>query len=148
MKDAETTPLTVSAAPSTWVGQGQTVSKGFENNKVPSVVRMYLSKCQEEGTWDFQDAEEEIAQELGLMRHQLQFKTRHQLNDLRERRLQRTFDEVNLAALAAQRKAEDNFARLKQQLASQMQKTSNIRRIKYMPHGLTKSKPKVTSSDK
>ena len=62
-----------------------------------------------------------MAQELGLTRHQLQFKTRHQLNDLQERRLQRTFDEVNLAALAAQRKAEEDFARVRK-LAAKIEK--------------------------
>ena len=55
-----------------------------------------------------QDTEEEMAQALGLTRHQLQFKARHQLNELWERR-------------AVQRTAEDNFERVRK-LAAQMKK--------------------------
>ena len=49
-----------------------------------------------------------MAQALGLTRHQLQFKARHQLNELWERR-------------AVQRTAEDNFERVRK-LAAQMKK--------------------------
>ena len=38
LKDAKTSPLTVSAASSMWVGQVQTVSKCCKNNKVPNSV--------------------------------------------------------------------------------------------------------------
>ena len=68
-----------------------------------------------------EDSEEEMAQELGLMGNQLQFNTRHQLNKLWERRLQRTFDKVNLAPLSVQRKAEKDFARVRK-LTAQMGK--------------------------
>ena len=117
-KDAETAPLTVFAIPSTWGGQVQTFSKGCENNKVPSIVRMDPDVKKKEPE-TLQDMEEEMAQGLGLMRHRLQFKTRHQLSELLERKSQRTFDKINSAALAAQRKLEDDLARVKQ-LAAQM----------------------------
>ena len=81
--------------------------------------------------------QEEWAQELDLTRHQLLLKTGLQVKELSERKLQRTFGEVNPAVLAAQRKAEEDFARL-QKLVVQMQKTSNLRRNKYMSHGLNK----------
>ena len=104
LKDAETAPLTVSAAPSTWVGQAQLFR---ENNKVSSIVRMYPD-AKKKAPETLQDIEEEMAQELVLTRHHLQFKTGHQLNELRERR-------------AAQRKAEDNFERVRK-LVTQMEK--------------------------
>ena len=78
-----------------------------------------------------EDIDEEMAQRLRLTRHHLQFKTRHQLNELWERKLQRTFDKVNLAALTNQRKAEADFARVRK-LVTQMEITSNIQRIKCM----------------
>ena len=52
----------------------------------------------------------------------------------------------NSTALAVQRKAEEDFARVPK-LAVQKQKASNLRRIKYISHGLNKNKPKVTSSN-
>ena len=64
-----------------------------------------------------------------------------------ERKLQRTFGEIHLAALAAQGKAEDDFLGVRK-LSIQMQKTSYLRRIKYMSHGSNKNEAKVTSSDK
>ena len=64
-----------------------------------------------------------------------------------ERELQRTFEEVNLAALASQWKAEKDFVGV-WKLAVQMQKTSNLQRIKYMSHGSNKNETKTTSLDK
>ena len=57
------------------------------------------------------------------------------------------FVEVNSAALATQRKTEEDFARVRK-LAAQIKKTRNLRWIKYMTHGLNKKEPKVISSDK
>ena len=88
--------------------------------------------------------QEEWAQELGLTRHQLLLKTCPRLKELSEMKLQRTFDEVNPAALAAQRKAEKDVARVRE-LAVQMQKTSNLRRIKYMSHVSNKYEPKASN---
>ena len=56
---------------------------------------------------------EEWAQELGLTRYQLLLKSGSQLKELSERKAQRTFEEVNSAALVAQRKAEEDFARVR-----------------------------------
>ena len=94
LKNAETAPLAVYAAPSTWEGHVQTASKGCENNKVPIIV---LMKPMNNATRDskkkapltLQDIEEEMAQGLGLMRHPLQFKPLRQLNEFQERKLRR-----------------------------------------------------------
>ena len=91
--------------------------------------------------------QEEWAKVLCLARHKLLIKTGPQLKELSERKPQRTFDEVNPAALAAQRKTEEDFSRVRK-LVVQMQKSSSLRRIKYMSHGLNKHESKVTSSDK
>ena len=89
-----------------------------------------------------------MAQGLGLTIHQLQFKTRHQLNELWERKLQRTFDMINSAALATQRKAEDNFARISKLAAQMEKKHPTFNGSSTWPHGLDKNKQKVISSDK
>ena len=83
--------------------------------------------------------QEELAQELGLTRQQLLLKTGLQLKEVSERKLQWMFEEVNSAALAAQRKAEEDFLGVRK-LAIQMQKTSNFRRIKYISHGPNKKR--------
>ena len=88
--------------------------------------------------------QEECAQELGLTRYQVLLKTGPQLKEMSERKLQMTFDEVNLVALSAQRKAEEEFGRVRK-LAVQMQKTSNLQRIKYMSHGSNKNESKVSN---
>ena len=82
-----------------------------------------------------------------MTRHQLLLKTGPKLKKLSERKLQRMFDKVNSTALAAQRKAEEDFARVRE-FAVQTQKASNFVRIKCMSHGLNKNEPKVTSSNK
>lgn len=130
LKNSETTPLTVYAAPSTWEGHVQTASKSCENNKVPSIVWMKpmnnATQCsKKKAPLTLQDIAEEMAQGLGLMRHPLQFKTLHQLNELRERKLRRKFDKVNLAALAVQRKAENDFGRVRK-LAAQQPSTDQV----------------------
>ena len=56
-----------------------------------------------------------------MTRDRLLFKTGHQLEELSERKLQMTVDKVNLVALAAQRKAEEDFARV-WKLTAQMEK--------------------------
>ena len=127
-------------------GQVQTVSKGCENNKVPTIVRMepmdnatQVSKKEEPET--LQNIREEGAQELGLTRHQLLLKTGHQLKDLSERKLQRAFDKVNLVALIAQRKVEEDSAMV-QKLAAQMVKYPNFDKSSTCPTSRTKMSQK------
>ena len=152
LKTAKTAPLTISEASSTRKGHDQAVSKGCGHNKVPSIVRMepmnntpHISKDNAPET--LQDIEEELAQDLGLTKHQLLFKTGRQLKELSERKVQTTFDKVNAVALAAQRKEKEDFARVRK-LAAQMENTSKFRRIKYMSPGLNTNESKVTSADK
>ena len=118
----------ISAASSTFEALVQTVSNSYGNNKLPSIVRIepmnnatqVFKKNEPE---NLEGMQEEWAQELGLIRHQLLLKTGPQLKKFSKKKLQRTSVEVNSAALTAQQKAEEDSSRV-WKLAAQIQKTS------------------------
>ena len=135
--------MAISAAASTWEGHVQTGSNINGNNKVPSIVWMepmnnatQSSKKNKPET--LQDTYEEWAQELGLARYQLLLKTGPQLKELFERKVQRAFEEVSLAALPAQGKVKEDLARARM-LTVQRKKISDLQRIMYKSHGLNKN---------
>ena len=85
---------------------------------------------------------------IGFGETSIVLKTRFQLKELSERKLQRTFEEINSAALAAQRKAEEDFVGVRK-LAVQMQKHSTFDGSSTCSTARIKTRQKyVTSSDK
>ena len=74
-----------------------------------------------------QDIEEDVARELGLTRQQLQFKVGHQLNELSERIMQRSYDnhQAKLTTLVVQREVDYDFTRVRK-LNAQRNKTCNL----------------------
>lgn len=152
--EGDTTTTVSCGTTSTWENINSTITNNLEHWKGPTIVRMENVRTEsstdreKENTPEtLRDIEEELAQDLGLTRPQLLFKTGHQLKELSDRKVQTTWEKVNAVAIANQREAEKDLARVRK-LAARMEKTSEFRRIKYMPPGLNKNESKETSADK